>query len=165
MVRTIASVSGAAAVIAAGLFLFGVSSRAQDSSAEDIIQGRQSNYRDLGGAYREINEEIKKNAPMKFLLEQYANQLTDLANDQENWFPKGTGPDSGTNTNAKPEIWSDPADFKKFSTELKAEAKKLAAIAGDNDKAAIAAQLKVVSVPCQGCHAKYKTKTDHDFVF
>jgi cytochrome c556 len=162
--RTIAVMSGMAAVLAAGLFFAGVS-RAQDASADDIIKGRQSNYRDIGGAYREINEELKKNAPMKFLLDQYAAQMLDLANDQENWFPKGTGPDSGADTNAKAEIWADPADFKKFSAELKVEAKKLAEIAGGGDKAAIGTQLKATSVSCQGCHAKYKKPTEHDFVF
>src|SRR2546421_661023 len=87
------------ALVAVCLLLAGLgASFAQQSEVEGLIMARQSNSRDIGGAYRELNAELKNGVPMKFLVEQHASQLADLAKEQITWFPAGSGPESGVKT-------------------------------------------------------------------
>jgi cytochrome c556 len=138
---------------------------AQPADVEGLVFARQSNSRDIGGAYRELNAELKNGVPMKFLVEQYAGQMADLAKEQITWFPAGTGPDSGVKTAAKKEIWTEPDAFKKANDLFAAEAEKLRKVASSGDKVALAEQVKVTAQTCKGCHDKFKEKDEHDFQF
>lgn len=68
-------------------------------------------------------------------------------------FPKNTGPDSGYETRAKAEIWSDPAGF--------SAALKTAIAAADNmskvtSAAGVMPTLGKLGAGCKGCHEKYR---------
>ena len=152
--------------LAIGAVLVGVGvSLAQPADMEGTILARQSNARDIGGAYREINAELKSGSPMKFLVEQYANQLSDLANEQIRWFPPGSGPESGVQTAAKALIWTQAAEFRQANEVFKVEAEKLRKVAAGGDKAALAVQVKATAQTCKGCHDKFKEPGEHDFQF
>ncbi|MGH6913072.1 MAG: c-type cytochrome [Geminicoccales bacterium] len=74
-------------------------------------------------------------------------------------FPKGTGrgdfPDK--TTRALPAIWKDWSGFEKAADTVVAEAEKLAAVAKEGDKDAIAKQAAALSKNgCGGCHKTYR---------
>ena len=71
-------------------------------------------------------------------------------------FPAGTGSETGTQTNAKAEVWSDRAGFETKAAEYAAAADRLAELAAGEDAAAFAAQWTVVRSSCQSCHDVYK---------
>lgn len=71
-------------------------------------------------------------------------------------FPKGT--ETGGNTKAKPEIWTDMAGFEKASMALGAASGKLAELAKAGDADAVAAQIKEVGAACGACHKDYRQK-------
>ncbi len=155
----VAHIAVAATLIGAGV------TWAQPADMEGIILARQSNARDIGGAYRELNAELKNPTPMKFLVEQYANQLSDLANDQIRWFPPGSGAESRVKTAAKAEIWTQAADFQAANAVFRDEAEKLRKVASSGDKAALAEQVKATAQTCKACHDKFKVPDEHDFQF
>ena len=61
--------------------------------------------------------------------------------DQQQWFPKGTGPEAGK-TRALPEIWSKPDDFTAAQKMFSERAPKLLAAVKAKDVAARAGRLQ-----------------------
>ena len=70
-------------------------------------------------------------------------------------FPPGS--DKG-DTKALPEVWSDPAGFKKAADAFGAAATKLADAAKANDAEAVATATKAVGDACGACHKSFRAK-------
>src|SRR5690349_7054757 len=66
------------------------------------IEARQSNFKDLGGAFKTIRDQLRLSRPDLIAIEQAAQSVKEMASEHANWFPKGTGPESGYDTDAKP---------------------------------------------------------------
>jgi cytochrome c556 len=71
-------------------------------------------------------------------------------------FPKGT--ETGGDTKALPEIWSDSAGFQKIALSLGEAATKLATDAKAGDADLVAADTKVLGEQCGACHKTYRAK-------
>jgi cytochrome c556 len=76
------------------------------------------------------------------------------------WFPAGTGPESGFKTNAKPEIWSDHDGFMKQYDAYAAEADRLVAAAAAGDTGELTGQYYTTGVACANCHKPYRVKME-----
>jgi cytochrome c556 len=147
-------------VIAAISACAGVAFAQEEFDPAPVIEGRQSALRDIGAAFKGINDEFKKGNPSLPLIRQYATQIDDLVKQQKFWFPPGTGPESEIETQAKPLIWKQPAEFKAGQAALSEEAAKLAKVAAGSDTAAIKAQWQSLGKTCKGCHDKYREEDD-----
>jgi len=79
-------------------------------------------------------------------------------------FPPGTGRDAGLKTRAKPEIWSERAEFEANAAKLATETEKLGDIAKGGDIEAVKAQVAVVGQACAACHGG-PTKSGGKFRF
>ncbi|MBC7799881.1 MAG: cytochrome c [Gemmatimonadaceae bacterium] len=71
-------------------------------------------------------------------------------------FPDGT--QTGGETRARPEIWSDSAGFRASAERFWTAADKLATLAEANDKAGFAAQYTVTTQACGACHRAYQVR-------
>ncbi len=71
-------------------------------------------------------------------------------------FPAGT--DSGHNTKAKPDVWSDNAGFQKAAANFVAAAEKLQALADADDKAGFATQFAATGQACGACHRTFRAR-------
>jgi cytochrome c556 len=68
-------------------------------------------------------------------------------------FPDGSeGPDS----RALPSVWTSKADFQARATAFGDASERLAGLAKAGDTAGFAAQARVVSSSCDGCHSLYR---------
>lgn len=67
-------------------------------------------------------------------------------------FPAGTGREATPDTRAKPEVWSNRAEFEARANRLAAETDKLGEIAKGGNIDAVKAQVAVVGQACGGCH-------------
>ena len=151
-----------AAALVAGCAMGGAPSQgggaaaAKGPDAAATIQARVAAMRGQGGAMRSIGEQARSATPDAAALKAAAAKLKTSADQLPSWFPKGTGPESGQTTRAKPEIWTDAAGFAAASKALRDEAAKLDGLAAGSDMAAVQAQLGAVNRACSGCHAKYR---------
>src|SRR5436305_1173064 len=68
---------------------------------------RHNNFKQQGAAFKAINDELKKDSPDVPAISASATKLSTLANQLPSWFPKGSGPESATKTDAKAEVWTD----------------------------------------------------------
>src|SRR5215475_11571616 len=112
-----------AAILAAGATV------AEEADPSVVVEGRRTNLRDLGAAFKTVDDELKKSAPSLPVIRQYAKQINDLAQQQRFWFPVGSGPQPDVETYAKPEIWQQPDKFQTAQQAFAREAAKLADIA------------------------------------
>ena len=133
---------------------------AADSPAE-VVKMRLEGLRQLGAAFKNVNDELKSSAPNAYLLELFARQIRDAAKEQYNWFPAGSGPQPGIKTGAKPEIWEKPADFKAAQDAFAAQAASFMEVVSSKDVEKIRAQTKPLSQSCGGCHRTFRTEEKH----
>jgi cytochrome c556 len=129
---------------------------AQQQSPAQIVKARQDNLKALGGAMKTVGDQLKSGAPDKAAVGAAAQKIDDLAKALPGWFPAGSGPEAGVKTAAKPEIWTQPADFKAASDKLIAEAGTLVEVAASGDAAAIGGQLRATGKACGACHKQFR---------
>lgn len=147
-------------------FLLGITTCASVAVADDdfdpqpVIEGRQAALRDIGAAFKGVNDELKKSQPALVLIRQYAVQIDDLAQHRDRWFPPGTGPESDVETLAKPEIWKQPKEFNAALGAMSDQAAKLVKVANGGDVAAIKAQSQALGKTCKSCHDKFREEED-----
>lgn len=120
------------------------------------VRARQAFYRELGTAFKAVNDELKKDAPVRVSLGYAVDQLVSLSAQQASFFPAGTGMASGAKTGAKEEIWSKPKDFKAAQDRLRADAIKLRTLFKAGDMNGFRAQAKQVGADCKSCHTAFR---------
>jgi len=117
---------------------------------------RHENFKQQGATFKTIVDELKKGDPDKAVIANNAAKLKGLASQLPSWFPKGSGPESGYKTDAKPEAWSDTAGFAAAANRLQVETAKFDQIAHAGDVDAIKAQARAVGGACKNCHDKFR---------
>jgi cytochrome c556 len=125
-----------------------------------VIETRQQNYKSIGKAFKGINDELKKDAPDTAAIKAEADTMDRLAAQIPTWFPKGSGPEAGIKTRAKPEIWTDPDTFADLARKLQGEVSKLSLTAASGDLTAVRAQVSPVGQACKACHEKFREPED-----
>jgi cytochrome c556 len=131
---------------------------AQALSPADTVEARQSAYREIGTAYKSINDELKKGSPVKFIMGSSARLIATNLRQIGPLFPPGSGPELGVEMKARPEIWTDRATFDSaYNTALK-EAEKLVTVMGSGDLAAIRAQARALGRSCKSCHEDFRVE-------
>src|SRR5882672_10176823 len=89
-------------------------------------KARHEHYEQLGKAFKAVRDQMNAASPDFATLRKNAEVVNEASVDQQQWFPKGTGPEAGK-TRALPEIWSKPADFEAAQKMLSDRAPNLLA--------------------------------------
>jgi cytochrome c556 len=124
----------------------------------EVIKGRQANYKKVGGAFKALNDELKKDAPSLAVLRTNANNLNAAAIAVGKGFPKGTGAEVGLKTAALPAIWAQPKEFKAAMSKFQKAAATLKSAAAGGDIAKIKVATGGLGPNCKGCHDVFKAK-------
>lgn len=121
----------------------------------DIIAARQGGMAMTGGIMESIKNGLAANVDVK-TFEVAAASLAKWGAAYPKLFPAGT--ETGNNTKAKREIWSDKAGFEKASADFIVASQKLADAAKSGDKAAFAAAFQAEGQSCGGCHRGFRER-------
>ena len=124
----------------------------------DIVTTRIAGFREVGAAFKNINDELKSATPQTYVIQISARQIRDYARQQQGWFPAGSGPKPGVKTAAKPEIWSQPAAFKAAQDGFTAQANSFATVAASGDVAKMRAAAKTLGQSCGTCHRSFRVE-------
>lgn len=127
-----------------------------DTPLAKAAAARHQNFKQLGGAFKGIFDQVKKDAPDTAVISANAAKMNTLASQLPSWFPKGSGAESGVKTDAKPDVWSDPQGFAAAIAKLQAATGKLQQVAATGDVAAIKAQIQATGGACKNCHDNYR---------
>lgn len=119
---------------------------------------RVHGFRELGAAFKTVNDELKSGSPQVMMLQISARQIRDASRAQAGWFPAESAPGPGIKTNAKPEIWSQPTQFKKAQDDFTSQAGAFYKVAAAGDVAAMRVQAKALGGTCAACHRSFRNE-------
>lgn len=128
--------------------------------AAKVIAVRHAGYKDIARNMKAMSDNLKTGSPDAALIRASANAIAASAARIPGWFPVGSGPETGLKTHAKSEIWQHPDSFRAKAQDLRAQALKMAALAGSGDADALGAQLRAVGGMCKACHDDFRMKGD-----
>lgn len=143
------------------LILIGTTSatQAEAPSPRAAIEARQAGYKKMGDAMKAIRAQLQSASPNAEVMVLAAQAIAETAPKQASLFPVGSGSESGIQTGALPNIWTDHATFDSKATDLINESNKLLMVTKTGDSAAIAAQIKATGAACGGCHHLFRAET------
>jgi cytochrome c556 len=145
----------AAAATLAGGALLGAPALA---GGADQVRARVAGFRALGAAYKSANDSLRRQDIAK--IRQASVQIGGAARNMQSWFPRGSGPQPGVKTAAKPEIWARPAEFRAAADAFARQAQAFQRVAAGNDMSAIRSASRALGGTCKGCHDQFKVETD-----
>ena len=80
----------------------GSASDGAGSSPEAVIEARQQGFKKMGAAMKALTGQLKSDAPDHAQMAAAVQTLSAGADAQLHWFPAGSGPESGLDTDALP---------------------------------------------------------------
>jgi len=119
-------------------------------------KARHEHYEELGKAFKAVRDGMNASSPDFAALQKNAETIKEASVNQQQWFPKGTGPEAGK-TRALPEIWSKPADFEAAQKMFADRAPKLLAAVKSKDVDAVKAAFKETGGACKNCHDTFRS--------
>jgi cytochrome c556 len=124
------------------------------------IQARKESYKEIGGAFKSISDEIKSGAPDVNSVGPLARDILSRAQSQLPYFIPGSDTRSGEKTRAKPAIWADMAGFTKAHEDFIGASERLVSAVVSADMAAIAEAHKKLGATCKSCHDRFRAPDD-----
>lgn len=154
MRKTVLVVSALLATLAGALMAGAANAQAKP---EDVIKYRQGVYKIMGWNFGPMAAMAKGEKPYdKDAFARHAANVEFVSKLALEGFAPGS--DKGTETKAKPEIWTKMDDFKSKMTKMNEETTKLAAIAKSANFDDIKKQLGATGASCKACHDDYRNK-------
>jgi len=141
-------------VIASTLLSFGAIAATPEIT--EAIKSRRANYKEIGGAFKSINDEVKTGSPLIDTIQPLAQEILKRSSMQMNFFPPGSGPESGEKTRAKAAIWAEQDNFRKLHQEFTQAAEQLNSAIISGNVAAITSAQKSLGMACKSCHDRYR---------
>jgi cytochrome c556 len=141
-----AALLAAAALVAAPLL----------ASPADVVKTRVAGLRELGAAFKAINDGLRTSEPQTIMIQQSARQVRNAASQMVDWFPAGSGPQPGVKTAARPEIWTQADKFKTAQTAFTVEAAKFQTVVNSGNVDAIRAEVPKLGGTCKSCHENFR---------
>lgn len=131
-----------------------------DPALEQAMETRHEGFETIGESFKTITDTLKAGGSLNPELAESAQTLATLAREIGTWFPPGSGPESGRDTEALPAIWEQPEAFTEARLRLERETTRLAELAQAGDAAAFADQVGRVGESCKNCHDRFRADTD-----
>ena len=126
------------------------------AAAPSPVDVRVRGLRELGQAYKNVNDELKSGAPQMIILQLSARQIRDASRAQYGWFPAGSGPQPGLTTSAKLEIWTQSAQFKQAQDAFAGQAVAFYKAVAAGNVEGIRVQSKQLGGTCAACHRNFR---------
>lgn len=157
---TLSFITRPAGILAlAGFFVLGAGAAgAADpaGSAQAVVATRQQGFKKMGASMKALVEQLKSATPDTAKMTAAVQSIAAGSPEIAHWFPVGSGPEAGVDTDALPHIWEDRAKFDSLATRLIPETKILVTTVSGNDMAAIRTQMKAVADICSTCHKSFR---------
>lgn len=126
----------------------------------NAVNGRQAGYREMGTAVKNIDAALSGEELFDVELLADVRNMTSNADQIPFWFPAGSGPESGLETDALPEIWRSPEAFNRLGQRLVQELHVLEEAAAQRNADQFVRQFEVATAVCDECHETYRAETD-----
>ena len=140
-------------IAVASLTGFTYTAQAQDPTA--VIDTRRAELKKASAAAKVVGGFVKEDKGTVADVQAAAATIEAVSKAFPNWWPAGTADGVGK-SEAKPDIWTRPDEFKTLTASFQTEAAALVKVAAAGDKAAIAAQFGKTVGTCGTCHKTFR---------
>lgn len=148
------------ALAVSGGLIFSAAIFAQGEDARELMHERHENFEKMGKAFKRIRDELRSGEASLPVITTSAETINGLARELHTWFPAGTGPASGIETEAKAEIWDNKADFNAKAENLVEESSAFLALTRKGDASEIMGGVRGLGGACKSCHDDYRVDDD-----
>ena len=125
-------------------------------TARAAADARRLNFKDLGGAFKTVNDVLKLDKPDLTAIQLAAKDVKYASDELLFWFAKGSGPETGLEMEAKMTIWQEWDKFNEHANNFRGAAAQLHTTAQGGDLTAIATHATEVGLQCKACHDLYR---------
>jgi len=122
------------------------------ANPQDAIVARKDTMKTDGKIFRAMKAAVDAGAPVRPFAAD-AQWFVDWGKQIPAMFPPGS--ETGHDTKAKPNIWTDKPGFDRFAADMAAAAQKLVVAANADDKAGFGDAFHDLGKACGGCHKAY----------
>jgi len=126
-----------------------------------VMHARHEHYETIGKGMKAIGDQMKADSPSIEVIRRHAAQIAGYGPQILTWFPEGSGPETGRDTRAKAEIWSDPETFRAAAQRFEQTSGAFNRAAQSGDMAAVQAALPALRQSCSNCHDKFRGPEHH----
>ncbi|WP_022695433.1 c-type cytochrome [Ponticaulis koreensis] len=130
----------------------------EEQAIKDQVDARQANFQDLGAAFKAVGDELRAGRPTSPTVIFSIQAIRSYAPQMQRWFPEGTGPDSGFETDSLAAVWDNREAFEQELASFQSVVSEFSAAAAANDGDAIRAQFRVVGESCESCHERFRAE-------
>lgn len=123
---------------------------------KEQIETRQEQLEKVGDAFKAISDQLKAGSPDIAIIQEATAAVPEATQGMADWFPEGSGPESGVETDALPTIWENMTDFQEKVGNMQEAATNLNTAAQGGDIAAIGEAFKTTGGTCKACHDDYR---------
>ena len=135
---------------------------AAPADVAQLMHDRHERYEEIGDAMKGISSQLKSDSPSLETIRSHSALIARYAPQVVDWFPPGTGPETGRETRAKAEIWQDFDTFRQRASAFATEASEFNRAAQGSDVDAIRAAQRDLSHSCRNCHDRFRgPEIDH----
>ena len=138
-------------VIAVGILAATGSLNAQSDMAA-VVKERQDLMKTMGRSFGPLVAILKGESTDMQAAAAAATAMNEAIVKAATLFPEGTAKGDVAESRAKPEIWTETAEFEAAAKALAEETAKLASAAESGDVDAFKAQFQATAQACGGCH-------------
>ena len=124
----------------------------------DTVRGRIAGLRELGAAFKNVNDALRGSDPQIIMIRQSAREIKNAARDQYQWFPAGTGNNPAWKTAARPEIWNKASEFRAAQDNFASAAAAFQRAAMGGDAAAMRTSARALGATCKSCHDRFRAE-------
>ncbi|GAB1265004.1 hypothetical protein NBRC116493_20950 [Aurantivibrio infirmus] len=152
--------------IATGLligFSVAFSSLLVAADAQEIkaaMEKRHENFEMIGESFKTIRDQARSGNADVAKVTEAATTINTLAKQIDTWFPAGSGPESGNETEAKAEIWQKPEEFSKAAQRLVDESAKYIASLNSEGASAVPGGIRTLGGSCKNCHDAFREEDE-----
>lgn len=120
------------------------------------INARSQHFKAMGRAAKTVQDELKSPSPNPAIVQAQAQVIAQFAQQLPTWFPRGSGPESGVKTDAKPEIWSQPAKFQQAAATFADRTRQFEALSAKGLGPQTRGAAAQVGRTCKACHDDFR---------
>lgn len=128
--------------------------QAEDFSS--LIDERQKGFKTMGRNLKIVRTEFKGESPDFSVVETALLAIQTEAKKVSGWFPSGSGPESGLETDALAYIWKNTDKFSTLAGDLETATEAFLTAAKSSDVSASKNALNMMKDACSSCHKSFR---------
>lgn len=127
-----------------------------------VIEMRRQGFKDMGAAFKGVRDQFRRPKPVMVMISEYTKPLVRYSKEPvlKTWFPEGSGPGQGVETDALTVIWEKPDEFSARWEDYITAVEALQIAVKSRDLNATREQARKVGDTCTSCHKTFRAEID-----